>query len=173
MFNKIIVIMAAGCLLASTATAQMKKSDNKLKIPTKKTQPVFQQSDEIELDLTIARPDADGDGHDSIAAGGPDCDDNDPNRYPGNAEVADEAGHDEDCDPNTFGARDMDGDGYVVDWACNTTNSGARICGTDCDDRNGAVHPLQLDILNGRDDNCNGDVDEDQTLDQIRALLSN
>src|SRR5690606_1533361 len=34
-------------------------------------------------------PDADGDGVDSVECGGSDCDDNDANRYPGNAEVCD------------------------------------------------------------------------------------
>ncbi len=58
-------------------------------------------------------PDSDGDGHVSISCGGDDCDDGDPNRYPGNTEVCDARGHDEDCDLNTFGNRDSDNDGYV------------------------------------------------------------
>lgn len=172
MFNKFIAIIAIGCLAASTATAQVKKTDNKMKIPTKKTQPVFQQSDEVEMKLSTPQKDADGDGFDSIASGGADCDDSDANRFPGNAEVADMNGHDEDCNPETFGVRDQDGDGYVVDWACNSDSSGRLYCGTDCDDMNKAIHPLQIDILNGRDDNCNGVMDEDQTLDQLRALLA-
>jgi len=56
---------------------------------------------------------ADGDGRDSIACGGDDCDDNDRNRYPGNAEVCDAEDHDEDCDATTFGNRDVDGDGHI------------------------------------------------------------
>jgi hypothetical protein len=62
-------------------------------------------------------PDADGDGADSIACGGTDCDDSDPNRFPGNIEVCDADDHDEDCDPRTFGSKDTDGDGYI-DRAC-------------------------------------------------------
>ncbi len=61
--------------------------------------------------------DADGDGVDAINCGGSDCDDTDPNRFPGNIEVCDTEHHDEDCDPLTFGSRDFDGDGYI-DSAC-------------------------------------------------------
>ncbi len=59
--------------------------------------------------------DADGDGVESVACGGADCDDKDPNRYPGNTEICDARGHDEDCDPRTVGSRDLDGDGYDSD----------------------------------------------------------
>ena len=45
--------------------------------------------------------------------GGNDCDDRDPNRFPGNPEVCDPRGIDEDCDPKTVGEVDKDGDGFI------------------------------------------------------------
>lgn len=56
--------------------------------------------------------DLDGDGVDSIADGGSDCDDTDARRFPGNIEICDELGRDEDCDFETGGRRDSDGDGH-------------------------------------------------------------
>ena len=85
-------------------------------------------------------PDQDGDGHDSRAAGGDDCDDNDVNRYPGNTEVCDADHHDEDCNPGTFGVRDADRDGYPDARCCNRSRD-HYTCGTDCDDGNAVIHP--------------------------------
>ena len=55
-------------------------------------------------------PDTDGDGRSEMSCGGDDCDDADPDRFPGNTEICD-SGHDEDCDDTTLGG-DRDGDGY-------------------------------------------------------------
>lgn len=62
-------------------------------------------------------PDVDGDGAASIECGGDDCDDYDRKRFLGNTEVCDVYGHDEDCNPSTFGGRDQDGDGFES-YAC-------------------------------------------------------
>ncbi len=107
--------------------------------------------------------DADGDGHDSIDCGGDDCDDADPNRFPGNTEVCDLAKHDEDCDSTTFGARDMDMDGFPDDACCNVDAAGSDVCGTDCEDAMPGVHPTEAESCNGIDDNCDGMIDEGLT----------
>jgi hypothetical protein len=56
-------------------------------------------------------------------------------------------------------AVDADGDGY-----------GAAPCGDDCDDTDPTVHPGARDVCNGRDDNCDGFVDEDRVLSPEIAL---
>ncbi len=110
---------------------------------------------------TNACPDVDRDGHfDASCPGGDDCDDRDPNRYPGNPEVCDAQGHDEDCNPCTIasatsGDGDVDGDGFVA-RTCSNTYTGIAACdprrayvdvaakkvmGVDCDDTKVAVVP--------------------------------
>ncbi len=99
--------------------------------------------------------DADGDGVDSTDCGGTDCDDTDANRFPGNAEVCDVAGHDEDCDGSTFGTRDLDGDGAISAACCNGT-----ICGDDCDDLRAGVNRSGTEACDDLDNDCDGLVDE-------------
>ncbi|MBO6939199.1 MAG: putative metal-binding motif-containing protein [Deltaproteobacteria bacterium] len=100
-------------------------------------------------------PDLDMDGFADIRCGGDDCDDDDPDAYPGNTEVCDSEGHDEDCDPDTFGADD-DEDGYQSDECCN----GDR-CGTDCDDDLAGRNPGAVDGCGGGDEDCDGSLDEE------------
>ncbi|WP_265561810.1 putative metal-binding motif-containing protein [Sphingomicrobium arenosum] len=108
----------------------------------------------------LINTDQDGDGVTAIAFGGDDCDDNDPNRYPGNPEIPDE-GHDEDCDPRTYGELDRDGDRFFDARPYNVGSNGTVYRGDDCDDLNIKVNPAAWDIPNGNDDDCDGDVDED------------
>ncbi|MFO0682908.1 MAG: putative metal-binding motif-containing protein [Sandaracinus sp.] len=100
-------------------------------------------------------PDADGDTHTDLGCGGDDCDDSDANRFSGHPEVCDVAGHDEDCDPRTFGVRDGDGDGDPDALCCNGTT-----CGTDCDDTRAGVHVGATEACNAIDDDCDGATDE-------------
>ena len=114
-------------------------------------------------------PDADGDGADAIACGGDDCDDTNPNVFPGAEEVCDPEGVDEDCDPTTFGTRDLDFDGFVSSACCNGDN-----CGADCADGLAAVAPGATETCNLRDDDCDGAVDEgvevELSVDEDRDL---
>lgn len=105
-------------------------------------------------------PDCDGDGQRSNRFGGTDCDDADPRRAPGRTEVADGAGLDEDCNPATFGERDMDRDGFLDAAAFNVDERGRRTQGDDCDDRRATVNPSSPEVCNGVDDNCSGTIDE-------------
>ncbi|AKF04232.1 MopE-related protein [Sandaracinus amylolyticus] len=111
-----------------------------------------------------AEPDRDGDGERATACGGPDCDDDDRDRFSGNTEVCDAAAHDEDCDAATFGARDADGDGIDSVACCNVDGAGARVCATDCDDDAAAVYPGATEVCNDVDDDCDMLVDEGRRL---------
>lgn len=131
---------------------------------------------------THTAPDEDGDGHgDADCLGedalplGDDCDDADPGRYPGNLEVCAISlqgdsttgigdGKDEDCDPSTFGDRDVDGDGYV-DTACfNEAEDGQTNSGNDCNDLVASISPEAAEDCDHFDNNCNGEIDEGKTV---------
>ena len=111
--------------------------------------------DEASGRCVSSAPDADGDGRTDAACGGDDCDDTDPARFPGNTEVCDAEGVDEDCDPETYGYRDGDGDGFPDARCCN----GDR-CGTDCDDTLPSAHPGEAETCDGFDNDCDGATDE-------------
>jgi hypothetical protein len=100
--------------------------------------------------------DGDGDGHDDVVCGGDDCDDTDADRAPGMTELCDL--DDEDCDPDTFGERDADDDGYLDSACCD----GDR-CGDDCDDSDPGVHPSEAEACDAIDNDCDHLVDEDVT----------
>ncbi|MBU6375756.1 MAG: hypothetical protein KGQ59_07160 [Bdellovibrionales bacterium] len=98
--------------------------------------------DEISNRCITGQIDRDGDGFGSAASGGEDCDDNDAGRWPGNTEVCDVNGKDEDCNQATAGNRDSDGDGFFDSFCFNkigdTIFPGG---GLDCNDNSAAVVP--------------------------------
>ncbi|MFM9056211.1 MAG: MopE-related protein, partial [Bacteroidota bacterium] len=102
-----------------------------------------------------------------------DCNDNNAAINPGATEVCD-GGVDNDCDgladdndPSTSGIitwyADSDNDGFGSGsssvLACNQP-SGYSIDNADCDDSNAAVNPDAAEVCNGIDDDCDGDLDD-------------
>jgi hypothetical protein len=88
--------------------------------------------------------DEDLDGADCLV----DCDDDDPDVYPGAVEVCD--GIDVDCDADFPDEDDGDGDGFLG-------------CEDDCDDQRRTVNPDSEETCDGRDEDCNGLVDDEPT----------
>ena len=112
--------------------------------------------------------DYDGDGEKSDACGGFDCDDNDLSRYPGNVEICDQYGRDEDCNDSTYGDKDYDGD-RQIDAACFIAYSnGSTYGGQDCDDQRAATYYGASEVCDNTDNNCDGRVDEGVTLPRYR-----
>ncbi len=117
--------------------------------------------------------DVDGDGFDSVAVGGPDCNDADGEIHPGADEVCD--GIDNNCDDvvdqdavdrETYyvdGDRDGFGDPGQPELACSASTP-LVADNTDCDDNAASIHPGADETCNGLDDDCDGEVDEDVLL---------
>ena len=107
--------------------------------------------------------DADGDGFNSDE----DCNDNNPDINPEAEEVCD--GVDNNCDGNidegveTLFYADMDGDGYgnpeVSILACEAP-IGFVADNTDCDDVNPTANPGAIEVCDGDDNDCDGEIDE-------------
>lgn len=79
--------------------------------------------------------DDDGDGYSELDG---DCDDRNPDRFPGNLELCD--GIDNDCDDETVDSVDEDQDGVF--------------CDLDCDDQNPFITPGREEICDGIDNDC-------------------
>ena len=107
--------------------------------------------------------DNDGDGAPGLTVTCPmgfDCDDDNPNRFPGNVEIKCN-GIDENCDYlDQCECTDNDGDGYGIEGGI--CSPGGEI---DCNDNNPNIHPNAAEIYcNGIDEDCNG-VDECSCFD--------
>lgn len=94
--------------------------------------------------------DVDLDGFDAEDCGGDDCADDDPDMSPGEVEVYYD-GIDADCDGRSDDDADRDGDD--ADFAG----------GSDCDDADDAVYGGAPEIPDGKDNDCNGFAEDDDT----------
>ena len=132
--------------------------------------------------LTDCMADADGDGYgdSSVPTGitaGTDCNDADSAVHPAATEVCNTV--DDDCDGDTDDAdssvdtstgstfyADTDTDGYgnasSTTLSC-TVPSGYVTDATDCNDTDSAVNPGATEVCNTIDDDCDGDIDDNDT----------
>jgi hypothetical protein len=87
-----------------------------------------------------------------------DCDDSDPNNFPGNPEICD--GRDNDCDAAVDEelSADLDGDGHYDLGSC-------EVPADDCDDGDDQIHPGHAESCDGIDNDCNGAIDEGLSTD--------
>jgi parallel beta-helix repeat protein len=109
-----------------------------------------------DCDSATKDDDLDADGY-GIAT---DCDDTNAAVNPGATEIVGN-GIDDDCNPATLDSLldiDNDEDGY-------TENQG------DCDDGDPAINPGATEACNGKDDNCNAQVDEEGAVGCITYYL--
>ncbi|MGI5863286.1 MAG: MopE-related protein [Myxococcales bacterium] len=99
--------------------------------------------------------DGDGDGYGNGCTRGGDCDDANPNVHPGAAETCNQK--DDNCNNQIdeggvcdTSCTDVDGDGYGD--GCSA--------GPDCEETDAAINPGANETCDGKDNNCDGQVDE-------------
>ncbi len=109
-----------------------------------------------QIGTIVICPDNDGDGFTADV----DCDDNNPTINPGADEVCDD-GLDNNCnnqvDEGCTTCTDADNDGFFAQAGCGTP--------IDCDDNEKTLFPGATETCNGRDDDCDGSVDEGFDVD--------
>ncbi|MBT3221814.1 MAG: hypothetical protein HN348_22275 [Proteobacteria bacterium] len=134
---------------------------------------------DIEVLATIAS-DGDGDGFHARGAGGMDCDDQNPDIFPGATEVCD--GVDNNCDRVTDNVNDpplwyldQDGDEYGQDeiWYSGCFGLNGFVDNSlDCNDDDDSIHPDAKEVYyDGVDQNCDNRHDYDRDEDGYAAEL--
>jgi hypothetical protein len=100
-----------------------------------------------------------------------DCDDSDSGDYPGATEII-ANDDDEDCDGGDTCYEDLDGDTFGTsatvlssDTVC--SDAGESYNDDDCDDGEATTYPGADEYCDGHDDDCDGDVDEDGSVDVL------
>ena len=146
--------------------------DNDAKVGVGKTRYIDEDGDGFGGEGTVIVCDGDT----GWSANSDDCDDTSASTNPGADEVCDIANVDEDCDgaaddadgsvaSSTFTVYypDEDGDSYgdqdAGEPSCDVPDGFVRNSG-DCDDSRDDVNPEGSEYCNGRDDDCNGDIDD-------------
>lgn len=109
---------------------------------------------------------------DGLVAAGTDCNDRKAEISPAAQEVCDSRGTDEDCDglsddddPDVTNTadwyEDRDGDGFGTGEPVNQCTEAGALRGGDCDDDDAVRHPDRYEACDGKDNDCDDQVDED------------
>jgi alpha-tubulin suppressor-like RCC1 family protein len=109
-----------------------------------------------------------------------DCDDGDSSINPGRAEICD--GEDNNCNGQIDEGvllvfyKDVDGDGYTdgtTQVSCNQPTGYVSQAPTgDCDDVDSSINPGRAEICDNKDNNCNGQIDEEDVCVFVSAKVS-
>ncbi|WP_342381867.1 putative metal-binding motif-containing protein [Myxococcus stipitatus] len=157
--------------LRVTARAHERTCDGPI-IALQSAEVLFPEKDVRDINLDLRAEDLDGDEYfaNKGAYPGTDCDDTRNDVHPDALETCD--GTDNNCAlgesdvaGNTEYWVDADGDTYGDSStpsarACGAP-PGAALRGGDCNDKNAAIHPGQMELLcDGKDDNCNNVADD-------------